>query len=234
MGEFSCVYISLSDFKFFPFVEATSAMNALLKHTDVTPFAAKHLTYTGDFKDLTDTVRGTFLPNFFIVYFGQDIPHGNISSDDEKTAMAKMGPGYALWVTTVSDAIDNIDDIDVIMDAFSVVDDLTQVDYYKKHFYAHYDGVISLGVARAPYGMIITVQSENYPKEVSDIKKIFFAQQVPVPTASSALTLQLPGDLEKEVVAKDGINKLKLFHICGMINPESTTFGVGVYTVMVC
>jgi hypothetical protein len=26
-------------------------------------------------------------------------------------------------------------------------------------------------------------------------------------------------------VAKDGINKLKLFHICGTINPESTSFG---------
>jgi hypothetical protein len=30
--------------------------------------------------------------------------------------------------------------------------------------------------------------------------------------------------VEKEVVAKDGINKLKLFHICGTINPESTSF----------
>ena len=27
LGEFSCVYISLSDFKYFPFVEATAAMN---------------------------------------------------------------------------------------------------------------------------------------------------------------------------------------------------------------
>jgi hypothetical protein len=35
----------------------------------------------------------------------------------------------------------------------------------------------------------------------------------------------LTGDVEKEVVAKDGINNLKLFHICGMINPESTSFG---------
>ncbi len=26
-------------------------------------------------------------------------------------------------------------------------------------------------------------------------------------------------------MAKDGINKLKLFHICGTINPESTSFG---------
>ena len=92
IGDFSCAYIRLSSFKFFPFVEATSAMNALLKHTDVTPFVAEHLTYTGDFKDLTDPFRGTFLPNFFIVYFGQDIPQGNISSNDKKTDMAKMGP----------------------------------------------------------------------------------------------------------------------------------------------
>ncbi len=61
-------------------------MNELLKHTEVTPLASEHLTYTRDLKDLTDPVRGTFLPNFFIVYFGQEIPKGNISSDDEKTA----------------------------------------------------------------------------------------------------------------------------------------------------
>jgi hypothetical protein len=73
IGDFSCVYIRLSSFKFFPFVEATSVMNVLLKHTKVTPFSLKHLTYW-DLKDLTDPVRGTFLPNFFIVYFGQEIP----------------------------------------------------------------------------------------------------------------------------------------------------------------
>ena len=63
----------------------------------------------------------------------------------------------------------------------------------------------------------LETQSEDYPKEVGDIKMIFFAQQalpqpVPVP-ASSAVTLQLPADIEKEAIAKDGINKLKLFHI---------------------
>ncbi len=35
-----------------------------------------------------------------------------------------MGLGYDLWVTTISDAIDNIEDIDTIMDAFGVVDNL--------------------------------------------------------------------------------------------------------------
>ncbi len=74
MGEFSCVYISLSDFEFFPFVEATSAMNEFLKHNETTPFSEEHLSYNRDWKDLSDPVRGTFLTNFFIVYFGQELP----------------------------------------------------------------------------------------------------------------------------------------------------------------
>jgi len=45
--EFSGVYISLSDFKFFPFVEATSIMNKLLKHNETTPFSQEHLSYQG-------------------------------------------------------------------------------------------------------------------------------------------------------------------------------------------
>jgi hypothetical protein len=157
IGEFSCVYISLSDFKYFPFMEATSSMNELLKHTEVTPFSPEHLTYTRDLKDLTDPIRGNFLPNFFIIYFGQEIPQGNISSDDEKTAMAKMGPGYVLWIATVSEAIESTEDIDVVVDAFSAVDDLSQDDFYKKHFYAIYDKAVSLSVVGAPYGTITTV-----------------------------------------------------------------------------
>ncbi len=77
--------------------------------------------------------------------------------------MAKMGLGYDLWVTTISEAINNIEDINIIMDAFGVVNNLTQDDFYKNYFYANYDRVISLGVARAPYRTITTVQSEDYP-----------------------------------------------------------------------
>jgi hypothetical protein len=49
--------------------------------------------------------------------------------------MAKMGPGYALWVAPVSKAIKSMEDIDAIMDAFGAVDDLTLDDFCKKHFY---------------------------------------------------------------------------------------------------
>ena len=76
IGKFSCVYIRL--------VEATSAMNVLLKHIEVTPFLSEYLTYTRDLNSLTDPIRGTFLPNFLIVYFRQEIPQGSISSDKKR------------------------------------------------------------------------------------------------------------------------------------------------------
>ncbi len=98
----------------------------------------------------------------------------------------------------------------------------------EKYFYAFYDKDTSFPVSGAPYGTITTVPSNAYPVEVEAIKKILLLVHYALPQApatASAITLQLPGDVEKEVVAKDGINKLKLFHICGTINPESTSFG---------
>ncbi len=127
--------------------------------------------------------------------------------------MAKMGPGYALWVSTVSDAINNIDDINYIIDAFSAVNNLSLSDFYKKHFYALYDKDTSLSVLGAPYGTITTVQSDAYPVEVEAIKKIFLLVQYALPQApatASAITLQLPGDVKKEVVAKDGIKQVEV------------------------
>jgi hypothetical protein len=182
-------------------------MSKLLMHTDVTPLSLEHLKFTKDWKSFIDPIRGTFLPNFFIVYFGQEIPRGSISSDNVKTAMAKMGPGYALWVSTVSDAIYNINDINCVIDAFSEVDDLSLSHFYKKHFYALYDKDTSFPVSGAPYGTINTVPSDAYPVEVKAIKKIFLSVHYALPQApatASAITLQLPGDVEKEVVAKDG------------------------------
>ena len=107
-GEFSCVHMHLSNFKLFPFVESQASMNELLKHTELDELPTENLKHT-EWKDKTGPFRGTLLPNFFIVYFGQEIPQGRITSDDEKTTMAKLGPGYELWVSTVFEAINNIE-----------------------------------------------------------------------------------------------------------------------------
>jgi hypothetical protein len=41
----------------------------------------------------------------------------------------------------------------------------------------------------------------------------------------NTLTLQLPSNIEKEAKAKKGITKLLLFHICGKLSNDSTSFG---------
>jgi hypothetical protein len=46
IGEFSCIYITLGDFKCFPFMEAAASMSKLLKHTDVTQLLSEHLKFT--------------------------------------------------------------------------------------------------------------------------------------------------------------------------------------------
>jgi hypothetical protein len=106
--------------------------------------------------------------------------------------MAKLGPGYALCVSTVSNAINNINDINYVIDTFSAVDDLSLSNFYKKHFYALYDKDTSLSVSGAPYGTITMVQSNAYPMEVEAIMKIFLLVQHALPQApatASAVTL---------------------------------------------
>jgi hypothetical protein len=127
-----------------------------------------------------------------------------------------------------SKAIDKLEKIKIVMDAYSAIDNMTEEAFYKKHFYGHYEKN-SLFVAKGPRGAITTVQSDAYLMEAKAIKKIFLpSPQAPpqqVPTMASALTLQLSTNIEKEVVAKTGIHNLRLLHICGKINQASTAFG---------
>jgi hypothetical protein len=70
----------------------------------VTPFASSLLTNT-EWKNLSDAIIGVLFPNFFIVYFGQDFPKCDISSDNIKENFAKLGAGYSLWISAAAEAI---------------------------------------------------------------------------------------------------------------------------------
>ena len=45
------------------------------------------------------------LPNFFILYFGQKPPTGDITSDDVKMEFATLGQGYEAWRTGAEEAM---------------------------------------------------------------------------------------------------------------------------------
>ncbi len=70
----------------------------------VTPFDSDLLTNT-EWRNSSDTIIGVLFPNFFIVYFGQDFPKGDISSDDIKVNFAKLDAGYSLWISAAAEAI---------------------------------------------------------------------------------------------------------------------------------
>jgi hypothetical protein len=109
-------------------------MDARLKHTNFTPLDPEHLKFTKDFKGFTDPLRGTLLLVFFLIYFGQDTPQRSIASDEEKSSLAKLGRGYGLWVEMTSKAIDKFDEIEIVMDAYSAINNMTEEAFYKKHF----------------------------------------------------------------------------------------------------
>ena len=65
-----------------------------------------------DWSDFVDPIVETLVPNFFIVYFGQDLTYGNIDDDEVMLQLARMGA----WAETAKDAIDKFHDIVSILD----------------------------------------------------------------------------------------------------------------------
>ncbi len=46
-----------------------------------------------DWNDFEEPIVGTLIPNFFITYFGQVLPHGNISDDEILAKLVCFGSG---------------------------------------------------------------------------------------------------------------------------------------------
>jgi hypothetical protein len=103
------------------------------------------------------------------------------------------------------------------------------MDFLKSHFFPSYDPAKSLAVASGPHGFISFVDSDLYPVEADELRKVFIlalTSLLPATVLSTmnTLTLQLPSNVEKEAEAKKGITKLLLFHICGKLSNVSTSF----------
>jgi hypothetical protein len=107
IGEFSCVHIYKDAFGLFQIIDSNvNVEEAMPGHSStVTPIASDLLTNT-NWKTLPDGTIGVLFPNFFIVYFGQDFPKGDISSEDIKMNFAKLDAGYSLWISAAAEVIE--------------------------------------------------------------------------------------------------------------------------------
>jgi hypothetical protein len=85
IGEFSYLHIHKDSFGLFQIIDSKANLEeAMPSHSStIIPFALDLLTST-DWANPSDNIFNALFPNFFIVYFGQDFPHGGISSNDIK------------------------------------------------------------------------------------------------------------------------------------------------------
>ena len=82
-GEFSCAYPDIKSFSLFPIIALKTTMDIKLIHPNIQPLNKSILSDTA-WKEHQGKLIGTVLPNTFIIYFSQDIPQGEISSDEVK------------------------------------------------------------------------------------------------------------------------------------------------------
>jgi hypothetical protein len=171
-----------------------------------------------DWKDFEEPVVGTLIPNYFITYFGQVLPHGNISDDKIEAKLMRLGTGYELWANTANDAVKKLDGI------LCVMEEIKTPESIKKYFDPNRDATsLPLATSNGPFGEMTLVQSNNYPVAARVIKDLFqLSPQAVAPTLASYapgnVMLHLPAKADKESEAKKGIVRLILFHIRGNSN----------------
>jgi hypothetical protein len=90
MGEFSLIKIDVRSIRLFPYIKDKVTMDVSLNHGDDLP---KELLSKTNWNNFEEPIVGTLIPNFFITYFGQDLPHGNISDDEIKAKIVHLGTG---------------------------------------------------------------------------------------------------------------------------------------------
>jgi hypothetical protein len=219
MGEFSLIKISITLIRLFPYIKDKATMDDSLNHGDDLPMELLSKT---DWNNFEEPIVGTLIPNFFITYFGQVLPHGNISDGKIKAKLMSLGTGYELWANTANNAVKKLDGI------LRVIEEIKTPESIKKYFDLNRDAnSLPLATSNAPFSAMTLVQSDDYPVAASVIKDLF---QLSPQAVASTFASYAPGNVmlhllakaDKESEAKKGIAKLMLLHIRGDIDIKAT------------
>ncbi len=219
-GKFSLIKMNVTSIRLFPYIKDKASMDANLTHGD--DMLADWLSKT-DWKDFEDPIVGTLIPNFFINYFGQVLPHGDIIDDEIMEKLVCLGTGYELWVNTTNNVVGKLDNILSVMEEFRTPESI------KKYHDPTQDAKsLPLAMSNIPFGAMTLVQSDDKLVASRVIKDLF--QLSPQAVASSLASfapgnvmLHLLAKVDKESEAKKGIVKLMLLHIRGDINIKATS-----------
>jgi hypothetical protein len=178
MGKFSLIKVDVSSIYLFPHIKDKATMDDSLNHGDDLPKESLSETNWNDFEE---PIVGTLIPNFFITYFGQDLPHGNISDNEIKAKVVCLGTGYGLWANTANNVVKKLINI------LSVMGEIKTPEFIKKHFDPNQDAKsLPLATSNGPFGAMTLVQSDDYPVAAHVIKDLFqLSPQAVAPTLAS-------------------------------------------------
>ena len=157
-----------------------------------------------DWFDSSKKYVAVLLPNFFILYFSQKPPTGDIISDNVKMAFATLGKGYETWCTVAEEAITSSRKIATVLTTAAEEANYNHVGFVQKYFDKNWTGKKMQLTADGPILPIMLVSSNVYPVEAAKIKKDFLAQPLSsaVHPSFNTLTIQHPGELGQEAEAK--------------------------------
>jgi hypothetical protein len=99
-GKFSLIKIEISSIQLFPYIAPKKDFDPHLAHgQDLTEELRGE---TNDLKSFKESVATTLLPNFFfVIYYGQKVLHGDITTNKVKSKMMHLGTGYDPWARIV-------------------------------------------------------------------------------------------------------------------------------------
>jgi hypothetical protein len=145
MGKFSLIKIDTTSICLFPYIKDEATMDANLIHGDDMP---TDLLSDTNWKDFEEPIVGTLIPNFFITYFGQVLPQGNISDNEIKAKLMRLGTGYELWTNTANNAVKKQDNI------LSVMEEIKTPESIKKYFHPTQDAKsLPLATSNGPFAL---------------------------------------------------------------------------------
>jgi hypothetical protein len=203
IGEFSLIKIDVTSIRLFPNIRDKATMDVSLNHGDDLP---KELLSETNWNNVKEPIVGTLTPNFFIAYFGQDLPHGDISDNEINAKLVRLGTGYELWANTANNAIKKLDN------NLSVMEEINTPESIKKHFNPNRDAKsLPLATSNGPFSAMTLVQSDDYPVAARVIKDLFqLSPQVFAPTLASYtpsnVMLHLPAKADKDSEAKKALS----------------------------
>jgi hypothetical protein len=89
-GKFSMVKVNIKSIRVFTYIKDKTTWALNLPHGEDIP--SDKLIDT-DWKNFEDPIVATLIPNFFITYFGQDLPQGDLTDEEIMAKLVRLGSG---------------------------------------------------------------------------------------------------------------------------------------------